>query len=56
MDKETYITLHHSADRMALEASRTAEADTAAECYTKNYAKVIEYLISEYEKRKPTDN
>jgi len=49
MDKETYITMHQAADRMALEAARTADDDAAA-CYIKNYGKVIAYLISEYEK------
>lgn len=57
MDKETYITMHQAADRMALEAARTADKNEEADCYTENYTKVIEHLISEYEKRRnPTDS
>ena len=56
MDKETYITMHQAADRMALEAARTADKTGAADCYTENYTKVIEHLISEYEKRFPKNN
>ena len=53
MDKETYITLHHSADRLALEAARTAVTDQEADKYIETYQKAIEYLISEYEKNDP---
>jgi hypothetical protein len=55
MDKEMYVTLHHSADRMALEASRKADAGEEADCYTKNYGDVIKFLVSEYEKNEPKD-
>ena len=53
MDKETYITLHHSADRLALEAARTGAADQEADKYIKTYQSAIEYLISEFEKHDP---
>ena len=50
MNQEAYISMHHAADRMALEASRNVTAGKEADCYIKNYKKVIEYLISEYKK------
>lgn len=56
MNKETYITIHQAADRMALEAARAASEGDEAECYIENYGKVIGYLISEYEKRDPKDD
>ena len=53
MDKERYIALHHSADKLALEAARQSNIGSEADCYIENYQKVIEYLISEYKKHDP---
>ena len=53
MDKETYITLHQAADRLALESARTAVREQEAAKYIATYRSVIEYLISEYEENNP---
>lgn len=55
MNKETYITMHQAADRLALEAARNVDVGEEAGCYTKNYGEVIEYLISEHKKHDLTD-
>ena len=57
MNEHMYIQLHSAADRLALEAARVkAIPNTQAECYIENYEKVLEFLISEYEKHDPKDD
>ena len=53
MDKETYVTLHQAADKLALAAAHNSGFNNEADCYIKNYEKVLEHLISEYEKHDP---
>ena len=53
MNEQMYVTLHQAADRLALEAARTAPASKEADCYIETYASALEFLISEHEKRFP---
>ena len=50
MNENLYITLHNDAAKLALEAARKTTVGREADCFTENYQKVIEHLISEYKK------
>ena len=51
-----YVTLHHSADRLALEAARTAPAGQEAATYIVAYDRVMKHLIDSYEVDKPKED
>jgi hypothetical protein len=50
MNENMYVTLHAAADRVALEAARKITNEVEAVVYIETYWKVLEFLISEYEK------
>ena len=56
MNENMYVTLHQAADRLALEASRQSAAGQEAADYIGAYAKVLDFLISEYEKNDPEED